>query len=263
MHFFLYSLLLRIFLKKKVTLQKLLTMDKRNITIKDLPEDERPREKMLAQGRKALSNSELIAIILGSGSMEATAVGLAQRLLNTSNNSLVELSRKGIADLKSEKGIGDAKAVSIMAALELGCRMWAENKRNDENDVIKDSTSIYNIMAEEINTLPHEEFWAIYLNNRNKMIGKKKISTGGLTNTAVDVRLIIKYAVECNATVIAVAHNHPSGKVNPSKEDINLTKKIKEACEVMDIKLLDHIIIGEHFSSGDINYFSFYDNGML
>ena len=237
-------------------------MDKKNIPITQWAEEDRPREKMLAKGKKALSNSELLGIVLGSGSSDLSAVELAKRLLNSAGNSLVELSKKGIADLKNEKGVGDAKAVSIMAALELGSRMWAEGIRNDVVRV-KDSISIYNIVSPMINELTHEEFWAIFLNNSNKLIGKKQISSGGLTHTSVDVRMIMKNAVECNATVIAVAHNHPSGSVKPSKEDINLTKRIKEACEIMDIKLLDHVIIGEHFSSGGNNYFSFYDNGLL
>ena len=237
-------------------------MSEKNIPITKWAKEDRPREKMLAQGKKILSNSELLGIVLGSGNADLSAVELAKRLLNSANNSLVELSKKGISDLKNEKGIGDAKAVSIMAALELGSRMWAEGNRN--NDItIKDSVSIYNIVSPMINELAHEEFWAIYLNNSNKMISSKRISSGGLTKTSVDVRMILKNALECNATVIAVAHNHPSGSVKPSKEDINLTKKIKEACEIMDIKLLDHVIIGEHFSSDGNSYFSFYDNGML
>ncbi|MBO7540126.1 MAG: DNA repair protein RadC [Bacteroidales bacterium] len=236
-------------------------MDKNNIPIKSMAKEDMPREKMLANGRKALSNSELLAIVIGSGSQNMNVLELAKRLLKESNNSLVDLSRKEISELKKEDGIGDAKAVSIVAALELGSRMWAETK-NSEDSVIKDSLSIYNILASDLD-MPNELFYAIYLNNRNKLITKKQISSGGLTQTSVDVRMIMKNAVECNATVIAVAHNHPSGSVKPSKEDINLTKRIKEACEIMDIKLLDHIIVGEHFSSGGNNYFSFYDNGLL
>ncbi len=237
-------------------------MEEKNLPITKWAEEDRPREKMLAQGKKALSNSELLGIVLGSGTLKLSAVEVAKRILQTANNSLVELSKKDISELKKTNGVGDAKAVSIMAALELGSRMWAEGIRN--NDVkVKDSISIYNIVSPMINELPHEAFWAIYLNNSYKLIGKKQISSGGLTQTSVDVRMIIKNAVECNATVIAVAHNHPSGSVKPSKEDINLTKKIKEACEIMDIKLLDHIIVGEHFASGGNNYFSFYDNGLL
>ena len=226
-----------------------------------MDKEDMPREKMLDKGRKALSNSELLAIVIGSGSQNMNVLELAKQLLKESHNSLVELSRKEISELKKEDGIGDAKAVSIVAALELGSRMWAETK-NSEDSVIKDSLSIYNKLASKLDE-SHEVFYAIYLNNRNKFICHKQISSGGLTQTSVDVRMIMKNAVECNATVIAVAHNHPSGSVKPSKEDINLTKRIKEACEIMDIKLLDHIIVGEHFSSGGNNYFSFYDNGLL
>ena len=236
-------------------------MDKKNIPIKSMDKEDMPREKMLDKGRKALSNSELLAIVIGSGSQNMNVLELAKQLLKESHNSLVELSRKEISELKKEDGIGDAKAVSIVAALELGSRMWAETK-NSEDSVIKDSLSIYNKLASKLDE-SHEVFYAIYLNNRNKFICHKQISSGGLTQTSVDVRMIMKNAVECNATVIAVAHNHPSGSVKPSKEDINLTKRIKEACEIMDIKLLDHIIVGEHFSSGGNNYFSFYDNGLL
>ena len=226
-----------------------------------MDKEDMPREKMLDKGRKALSNSELLAIVIGSGSQNMNVLELAKQLLKESHNSLVELSRKEISELKKEDGIGDAKAVSIVAALELGSRMWAETK-NSEDSVIKDSLSIYNKLASKLDE-SHEVFYAIYLNNRNKFICHKQISSGGLTQTSVDVRMIMKNAVECNATVIAVAHNHPSGSVKPSKEDINLTKRIKEACEIMDIKLLDHIIVGEHFASGGNNYFSFYDNGLL
>ena len=236
-------------------------MDKKNIPIKSMDKEDMPREKMLDKGRKALSNSELLAIVIGSGSQNMNVLELAKQLLKESHNSLVELSRKEISELKKEDGIGDAKAVSIVAALELGSRMWAETK-NSEDSVIKDSLSIYNKLASKLDE-SHEVFYAIYLNNRNKFICHKQISSGGLTQTSVDVRMIMKNAVECNATVIAVAHNHPSGSVKPSKEDINLTKRIKEACEIMDIKLLDHIIVGEHFASGGNNYFSFYDNGLL
>ncbi|MBQ6726271.1 MAG: DNA repair protein RadC [Bacteroidales bacterium] len=236
-------------------------MDKNNIPIKDMANEDKPREKMLDKGKKALSNSELLAIIIGTGSQNMNVVKLAQKLLADANNSLVELSKKELSELKKADGIGDAKAVSIAAALELGSRMWAET-RNSDKSVIKDSHSIYELLASKLNE-SHELFYAIYLNNRNKLICYKQISSGGLTQTSVDIRMILKNAVECNATVIAVAHNHPSGSVRPSKEDINLTKKIKEACEIMDIKLLDHVIVGEHSSSNGNNYFSFYDNGML
>jgi len=237
-------------------------MKEKNIPITQWAEEDRPREKMLAKGKKALSNSELLGIVLGSGNLNMSAVELAKKLLLSADNSLVELSKKDISDLTKENGVGNAKAVSVMAALELGSRMWAESRRNDDI-VIKDSSSIYNIVSPMINELPHEEFWAIYLNSNNKLIHSKRIASGGLTQTSVDVRMILKTAIERNATAIAVAHNHPSGNVRPSKEDIALTKKIKEACHVMDIKLLDHVIVGEHFSAGQENYYSFYDEGVI
>ncbi len=237
-------------------------MGKDNITIKEMADSDKPREKMLTNGRKALSNSELLAIIIGSGSQKTNVLELSKRLLKDADNSLVELSKKGIAELKKEDGIGDAKAVSIVAALELGSRMWAE-KRNGNDDVVKDSRSIYNIISGDLNQLAHEEFWALYLSNANKLITKRKIASGGLTATAVDVRMVLKTALENNAVGIALAHNHPSGSVKPSKQDIELTKTIKEAAKIMDIRVLDHIIIGEHFSAGNVNYYSFFDEGIL
>ena len=237
-------------------------MEEKNLPITKWAEEDRPREKMLAKGKKSLSNSELLGIVLGSGTLKLSAVEVAKRLLLTADNSLVELSKKDIAELKKTNGVGDAKAVSIMAALELGSRMWAEQRNSDEV-FIKDSTTIYNVIAPHINDLPHEEFWVMYLSNSHKLLDRKRISIGGLTATTVDVRVILKSALEKNCTYIALAHNHPSGSVKPSKEDIALTKKIQEACQIMDIKLLDHVIVGEHFSSGDCNYYSFFDNGRL
>lgn len=237
-------------------------MEEKKLPITKWAEEDRPREKMLAQGRKALSNSELIGILLGSGTTKISAIAVAQNLLDESGNSLVTLSKRDISELKKVKGVGDAKAVTIMAALELGSRMWAETK-NSAEVFIKDSTSIYNVIAPKINELPYEEFWVMYLSNSHKLLDCKRISIGGITATTVDVRVILKSALEKNSTFIALAHNHPSGSVRPSKEDIALTKKIQEACQIMDIKVLDHVIVGEHFSSGDCNYYSFFDNGNL
>ena len=237
-------------------------MEEKKLPITKWAEEDRPREKMLAQGRKALSNSELIGILLGSGTTKISAIAVAQNLLDESGNSLVTLSKRDISELKKVKGVGDAKAVTIMAALELGSRMWAETK-NSAEVFIKDSTSIYNVIAHKINELPYEEFWVMYLSNSHKLLDCKRISIGGITATTVDVRVILKSALEKNSTFIALAHNHPSGSVRPSKEDIALTKKIQEACQIMDIKVLDHVIVGEHFSSGDCNYYSFFDNGNL
>lgn len=237
-------------------------MEENYLPINKWDKDDKPREKLLAKGKKALSNSELIGILLGSGTTKISAISVAQNLLDKAGNSIVALSKKDISELKKVKGVGDAKAVTIMAALELGSRMWAEQRNSDEV-FIKDSTTIYNVIAPHINDLPHEEFWVMYLSNSHKLLDRKRISIGGLTATTVDVRVILKSALEKNCTYIALAHNHPSGSVKPSKEDIALTKKIQEACQIMDIKLLDHVIVGEHFSSGDCNYYSFFDNGRL
>lgn len=235
---------------------------KNNLTLKDWAMEDRPREKLIAKGKKELSNAELIAILIGSGSVGQSAVDLAKEILNSNDNNLSLLSRQGIKELTRDfKGMGEAKAVTIIAALELGYRMLTENIGRREY-YIKDSLTLFNYISPSLIDLPVEEFWAIYLNARNKVLFKQRISIGGITDTPVDVRRIFATALEKNAVSIAVAHNHPTGHLSPSKEDKNLTCRILDAGKILNIQLRDHIIVG----IGDNNqpdYFSFYDNGLI
>lgn len=218
-------------------------------------EDDRPREKFLLKGKSSLSDSELLAILIGSGSRNESAVQLCQRILATSQNNLNLLGKLSIQQLMNFKGIGEAKAISIAAALELGRR-----RREEEVIELKKITSskaVFDIMQPLIGELPHEEFWVLFLNNSNKVIYKTQISKGGITGTVVDVRIVFKIALEHNATSIILSHNHPSGKLQASEADIQITKKIKEAGKNLDIQVLDHVIITEK------SYFSFVDEGIF
>ena len=225
------------------------------LTIKQWSEDDRPREKLLKKGRKALSDAELVAILIGSGNREDTAVALSKKILASINNNLVALGKLTVADLVKFKGIGSAKAISIITALELGRRRRLEEAL--ENPKITSSKSVFEVMQPIIGELHHEEFWVIYLNNANKIQFKKRMSKGGITGTLVDTRLVFKRALELTATSIILCHNHPSGTLKPSIADINLTKKIKKGGEILDIKILDHIIITEK------SYYSFADQEIL
>ncbi|WP_339889329.1 DNA repair protein RadC [uncultured Flavobacterium sp.] len=218
-------------------------------------EDDRPREKFLLKGKSSLSDSELLAILIGSGSRNESAVQLCQRILASTNNNLNQLGKISVNKLTSFKGIGEAKAISIAAALELGRRRRAEE--SVELKKITSSKMVFEIMQPIIGELPHEEFWVLYLNNSNKVIHKSQLSKGGLTGTVVDVRLIFKTAFENNAISIILTHNHPSGKLLPSDADIQITKKIKEASRHLEINVLDHIIITEN------GYYSFNDEGIF
>jgi DNA repair protein RadC len=225
------------------------------LNIKSWAVDDRPREKLILKGKEALSDAELIAILLGSGSKEESAVGLAKRILVSINHNLNKLGKLSISDLTKFKGIGEAKAISIITALELGRR-----RRLEEASVspkITSSKAVFELMQPLIGELQHEEFWILYLNNLNKILEKNQQSKGGLTGTLVDVRLVLKKALELNATAIILCHNHPSGKLNPSNADKLLTNKLKKASETMDIKVLDHVIITEN------DYFSFADENLL
>lgn len=223
-------------------------------SIKDWSEADRPREKLLANGKESLSNAELLAILIGSGNREESAVDLCKRILASTNNNLSRLSKLSISELQKFKGIGEAKAISIVAALELGRR-----KKSSSNDatVISSSQSVFSIMNPLVGDLSHEEFWVIYLNNSNKVLTKLQMSKGGITGTLVDVRLVLKKALELGAVALIVVHNHPSGTLKVSQSDKNITQKIKEASSALDIKLLDHVIITEN------NYLSFADEGLL
>lgn len=223
--------------------------------IKYLSEDDRPREKMLLKGRQSLSDAELIAILIGSGSRNESAVQLSQRILKNCNNDINVLAKLSIKELCEYKGIGDAKAISIAAALELGRRRKESDK--DEQQIVKTSKAAYQLLRDVLSDLPHEEFWVLLLSRSNKLIKRECISKGGITATLVDARLVFKPAILHSASSIILAHNHPSGNLKASEEDIKLTKKIKEAAKLFDITVFDHIIIGEN------SYYSFADEGLL
>lgn len=225
------------------------------LTIKSWALDDRPREKLVSKGKAALSDAELIAILIGSGNRQESAVALSKRILQSVNNNLNKLSRLSVEELQVFKGIGEAKAISIITALELGKRRQFEEV--SINPKITSSNSAFKIMQPVIGDLAHEEFWVLYLNNANKVLEKHQISKGGLTATLVDVRLLCKRALELSAIGMIVCHNHPSGKLQPSNADKTLTQKIKQAAITLDITLLDHLIITEKA------YFSFADEGLI
>jgi len=218
-------------------------------------EDDRPREKFLLKGKSTLSDSELLAILIGSGSRNESAVQLCQRVLASAENNLNTLGKMSIAQLLQFKGIGEAKAISIAAALELGRRRRAEEVI--ELKKITSSKAVFDIMQPIIGELPHEEFWVLYLNNSNKVIYKAQLSKGGITGTVVDIRIIFKIAFEQNATGLILSHNHPSGKLIASEADLKITKRIREAGQTLEIQVLDHIIITEN------GYLSFQDEGIF
>lgn len=230
-------------------------MEATNFPITHWSEDDKPREKMMLKGKSALSDAELVAILIGSGSRNESAVALSKRILASVSNNLSSLGKQSLAQLMEFKGIGEAKAITIAAALELGRR----RKEEDPLELVKVTSSkiMYQEMYPIIGELPHEEFWVVYLNNANKIIFKAQLSKGGITGTVVDVRLVFKIALEQNAVAIVLAHNHPSGKLQASEADIQVTKKIKNAGLQLDIPVLDHIIVTEH------GYFSFADEGIL
>lgn len=226
-----------------------------SFSIKNWNEDDRPREKLMLKGRASLSDAELIAILIGSGSRNESAVSLSQRILASVSNNLSELGRCTLSELMQFKGIGQAKAITIAAALELGRRR--RNGEALERKKITSSRSVFEYVQPLLGDLAHEEFWVLFLNNSNKVIKSEQLSKGGITGTIVDVRLAFKQALQLGAVSIILAHNHPSGTLKPSQADIQLTKKIKTAGESLDIKVLDHLIITEKA------YFSFADENML
>ena len=226
-----------------------------SFSIKAWNEDDRPREKLMLKGKIALSDAELIAILIGSGSRNESAVSLSQRILASVENNLSELGRTSVAKLMQFKGIGEAKAISIVAALELGRRRRGQEAL--ERKKITSSESVFELLQPILGDLPHEEFWGVYLNNANKVLQTLQLSKGGITGTIVDVRLTLKTALELGAVGVILAHNHPSGTLKPSQADRQLTKKMKLAGESLDIKVLDHLIITEKA------YFSFADEQLL
>ena len=223
--------------------------------IRNWSEDDKPREKLMIKGKSVLTDAELLAIIIGSGSRNETAVDLSKKILASVNNNLSALGKLSLQQLMLFKGIGEAKAISIIATLELGRRR--RNESPLELTKIISSKIIFEIMQPLIGELQHEEFWIIYLNNANKILFKTQLWKGSITGTMVDVRLVFKGALETNATSIVLCHNHPSGTLLASEQDKLITKKLQSAGNNLDIKIIDHVIICEH------GYFSFADEGIL
>lgn len=230
-------------------------MEKNHTSIKHWAEDDRPREKMLHKGRSALSDAELIAILINTGTKNQSALELAKSLLSSANHNLNELGRKSIKEFTQIKGLGIAKAITIAAALELGRRRKAEDAR--QLATIKSSKDAYLQFADLMTDLQHEEFWILLLNQGNKVISRVRISEGGVSVTTVDSKKIFKAAIENLATGLVLCHNHPSGNLKPSQHDIDLTKKLVAAARLLDIRILDHIIFGDN------GYYSFMDEGLL
>ena len=226
-----------------------------SFSIKNWSDDDKPREKLLQKGKSVLSNAELIAILIGSGSRNESAVELSKRILGSVNNNLNDLGKLSIKQLMQFKGIGEAKAVTIAAALEIGRRRRGEEA--DEIDTITSSKSVFELLQPILGELQHEEFWIVYLNNSNKVLHTAQLSKGGITGTLVDIRLVIKQALELGSVALILAHNHPSGTLKPSKADKEITKKLKVAAEILDIKVVDHLIITQK------SYFSFADEGIF
>ncbi|MBR1469456.1 MAG: DNA repair protein RadC [Prevotella sp.] len=225
------------------------------LNITQWAEADRPREKLRDLGPEALSDAELLAILIGSGSTKETAVELMKRVLNGCQNNLNTLGKKTIRELCEYNGIGEAKAITILAACELGKRRQLE--KAEERKDMGSPTAIYQLMHPLMQDLDVEEFWALYTNQHHRLIKKVRISHGGITETAVDIRIIMREAVLANCTVLAVCHNHPSGNLTPSKADTELTRNLRRACEVMRIHFLDHVIVT------DGHYFSYHERGML
>ena len=225
------------------------------LTISQWAEEDRPREKMMMHGASALSNAELLAILIGSGNAEESAVELMRKVLNDYHNNLNELGKASIDDLCRYKGIGSAKAISILAASELGKRRKEEAVK--ERVTILSSKDVYDCFYPLMCDLPTEEFWVLMLNQASKIIDKVKISAGGLSATAVDVRCILREALVKRASAIVLCHNHPSGNIRPSKEDDLLTRHVAQASECMDIRLVDHIILT------DGAFYSYSDEGRI
>jgi DNA repair protein RadC len=224
-----------------------------NTSIKNLDEEDRPREKMLIYGNASLTDADLLAILIGSGTVEINAVELAEQILHSVNGNLSELGRRSVKDLMKFKGIGEVKAITIAAALEFGRRRQFSDimKRDD----ITGASDVYQLMQSTLIDLPHEEFWVILMNRANHVIGKHRVSSGGVSGILVDAKLVFRPAIEALASSLILVHNHPSGQLRPSQEDINLTDKLREAGKYLDVSVLDHIIIAH---SG---YYSFLESG--
>ena len=222
-------------------------------SIKNWSQDDQPREKLLYKGQAALSDAELVAILIGSGNRDESAVDLTKRILASVDNNLKALGKLSIKQLMTFKGIGEAKAITIAAAMELGRRRRGEEAVKQNK--ITSSASVFEVMQPILGELTHEEFWIIYLNNSNAILQKEQLSKGGITGTLVDVRLTLKRALELGATALILVHNHPSGTLKPSVADKQITQKLKTAAASLDIKVLDHVIVTEraYFSFADEN----------
>lgn len=229
---------------------------KTKLNIKDLAEEDRPREKMLLKGVASLSDAELLGILIGSGNKDETAVELAQRILHSASNNLNQLGKLEIKDLiKNFKGIGEAKAITIVAALELGKRR--KLAETIEQPQITSSKDVFNLFHPILGDLNYEEVWVLLVNRANKVLKKVQMSKGGVTGSIVDIKMVMREALDSLASGIILCHNHPSGNMTPSQEDDLITFKLREACKVMDISMLDHIIIS------DKSYYSYLDKGRL
>ena len=225
------------------------------LTITQLSVDDRPREKMMMHGVRALSNAELLAILIGSGNIEETAIELSQRILNDADNNLNRLGKCDLKELMTYKGIGEAKAITIIAAMELGRRRREEDV--PERPLLNSSQKVYDYMRQRLVDLPHEEFWAILLNRAGRVIETVMVSKGGTAATTVDVKIILRAAIQSLASAIVLCHNHPSGTCKPSREDELSTQRVKEAAKLMNISVVDHIIVCDN------SYYSFADNGNI
>lgn len=218
-------------------------------------EEDRPREKMMLKGRQTLTDAELLAILLGSGTVGESAVSLARRLLSAVDNNLHELGKRSIHDLKRFKGVGEAKAIAIAAALELGRRRQLSDLR--ERPKIGSSRDAFQAIAPLLTDLSHEEFWLLLLNKANEVMARERLSTGGMSGTVVDIKMVFKCALDARASGIIAVHNHPSGNLQPSMADQELTRRLRRAGEMLDLPLLDHLIVSER------GYYSFADEGAL
>jgi DNA repair protein RadC len=228
---------------------------KENLPITAWAEDDRPREKLINKGRHVLSDAELIAILIATGNTEETAVELSKRILASVNNNLNELGKLSTNDLIKFKGIGEAKAISIIAALELGRRR--KETETGKRDKIATSSDVFQLLKSTFADLPHEEFWVLFLNRSSLVIKKELISRGGVSGTVVDSKILFKAAIECLASSIILCHNHPSGNTMPSEQDLQITKKLKEAGRLLEIPVLDHVIVCDNA------YYSFADEGIM
>ena len=230
-------------------------LKKKSFTIKDWDVSDRPREKLKSQGASYLSNAELFAVLIGSGSSRESAVGLMKRILLSINNDVQKFDQLPIERLVEFKGIGEVKAIKLKAVVELSKRF--QKQQPDKTTVLNSSKIVYESIYMDLDTLPHEEFWILYLNQSNRLLEKYRLSKGGITQTTVDLRLAFKRAFEVGATGLILAHNHPSGGLTPSSSDEQITRKFKLAAASVDLRILDHLIVSKK------GYFSFADEGLL